>query len=103
MPVISINIGPKRVHLTAYCPDDALGILACDFVLAKTQEVLNNTSTETLREWIAEHPGGPEFLERLAAGWRLKKNDPFTVDPTNVLPEVRIIAHLQREMREQQP
>jgi len=21
MPVISINIGPKRVHLTAYCPE----------------------------------------------------------------------------------
>ena len=30
MPVVSINIGPKRVHLTAYCPDDELGLLALD-------------------------------------------------------------------------
>ena len=30
MPVVSINVGPKRVHLTAYCPDDELGLLWAD-------------------------------------------------------------------------
>jgi hypothetical protein len=99
--VISINVGTKRVHLTAYCPDDALGLLACDFVLDKAREALDNTAMEELRKWIAEQPGGAEFLERLDTGWQLRKNDPFTVDPNNVTPEVRIIAHLRHEMQEQ--
>jgi hypothetical protein len=39
MAVITVNIGRKRVALTAYCPDDALGLAACEFVLARVAEL----------------------------------------------------------------
>lgn len=102
MPVVSINIGPKRVHLTAYCPDDELGLLACDYVLARVAELLNGTTESDLRRWLAERdPAIAELFAKLDAGWRLPKNADLTVDPTNVSAEARIVRHLLRERMEQ--
>lgn len=102
MPVISIRVGPKRVHLTAYCPDDELGLLACDFVLARAAELLDGTSEGELRRWLIERdPEIAELFVRLDAGWKLTKNDDFTVDPKNVQAETRIVRHLLRERIEQ--
>ena len=98
MPVISINIGPKRVHLTAYCPDDELGLLACDYVLGRVAELLAGTTEQELRQWLsARDPAIAELFRKLDAGWKLPKNDDFTVDPQNVQAETRIIRHLLRE------
>jgi hypothetical protein len=102
MPVISINVGPKRVHLTAYCPDDELGLLACDFVLARAAELLDGTSDEDLRRWlIGRDPAIAELFAKLDAGWKLPRNGEFTVDPSNAPAEARIIRHLLRERIEQ--
>lgn len=102
MPVISINVGPKRVHLTAYCPDDELGLLACDYVLARAAELLDGTHENDLWAYLIEKDEGYAELKRLLdAGWRLPKNDDFTVDPTNVQAEARIIRYLLREPLEQ--
>ncbi len=102
MPVVSINIGPKRVHLTAYCPDDELGLLACEFVCRRAAELLDGTTADELWSWlIARDPGYAELKRLLDAGWRLPKNGDYTVDPKNVLPELRIIRHLIRERLEQ--
>lgn len=102
MPVVSINVGPKRVHLTAYCPDDELGLLACDFVLARAAELLGGTSDADLRRWLVERdPDIASLLAKLDAGWRLPKNGDFTVDPSNAPAEARIIRHLLREQLEQ--
>lgn len=102
MPVVSINIGPKRVHLTAYCPDDALGLLACDYVLARAAELLNGTTESELRRWLIERdPASAELFAKLDAGWRLPKNPDLTIDPTNVHAETRIVRHLLRERMEQ--
>ncbi|MFO0836908.1 MAG: hypothetical protein U1D55_00155 [Phycisphaerae bacterium] len=98
MPVVSINIGPKRVHLTAYCPDDELGLLACDYVLARAAEMLDGTSEADLRRWLTERDGAiVELFAKLDAGWKLPKNGVFTVDPSNAPAEARIIRHLLRE------
>ncbi len=102
MPVISINVGPKRVHLTAYCPDDELGLLACDYVLARAAELLDSTSEPELRRWLIERdPAIAELFARLEAGWKLPRTGDFTVDPSNAHAEARIIRHLLRERIEQ--
>jgi len=102
MPVVSIAIGPKRVHLTAYCPDDELGLLACDYVLARAAELLDGTSAAELRRWLIERqPDTAELFRMLDAGWRLPKGDPYAVDPSNVQAETRIVRHLIRERAEQ--
>ncbi|MCG3127397.1 MAG: hypothetical protein CHACPFDD_02257 [Phycisphaerae bacterium] len=102
MPVVSINVGPKRVHLTAYCPDDELGLLACDFVLARAAELLDGTSEEEMRRWLIERdPEIAELFGKLDAGWKLPKNSEFTVDPSNAPAEARIVRHLLRERLEQ--
>ena len=75
MPVISINIGPKRVHLTAYCPDDELGLLACEYVCARAAELLDGTHENDLWAWLIEKDAGYAELKRLLdAGWRLPKS-----------------------------
>lgn len=102
MPVISINIGPKRVHLTAYCPDDELGLLACDYVLARAVELLDGTSEDELRLWLIDRePEIAKLFAKLEAGWKLPKTGDFTVDPSNAPAEARIIRHLLRERIEQ--
>jgi len=102
MPVVSINVGPKRVHLTAYCPDDEVGLLACDFVLARAAELLDGVSESDLRRWLIERdPGIAGLFAKLDTGWRLPKNGAFTVDPSNAPAEARIIRHLLRERMEQ--
>jgi hypothetical protein len=102
MPVVSINVGPKRVHLTAYCPDDELGLLACDYVLARAAELLNGTTEAELRKWLVERdPAIAELFAKLDAGWKLPKNGDLTVDPSNAPAEARIVRHLMRERMEQ--
>ncbi len=102
MPVVSINVGPKRVHLTAYCPDDELGLLACDFVLARAAALLNGTSEADLRRWLIERdPEIAGLFAKLDTGWKLPKSGESTVDPSNAPAEARIIRHLIRERLEQ--
>jgi hypothetical protein len=102
MPVISINVGPKRVHVTAYCPDDALGLLACEYVLGRAAEVLDGTSEQDLRAWlVARDPEVADLFAKLDAGWKLPKGDERSVDPSNTMAESRIVRHLLREQLEQ--
>ncbi len=102
MPVVSINVGPKRVHLTAYCPDDELGLLACDYVLARAAELLDGTSEVELRRWLIDRdPAMADLFAKLDAGWKLPKNADLTVDPSNAPAEARIVRHLLRERLEQ--
>jgi hypothetical protein len=102
MPVVSINVGPKRVHLTAYCPDDELGLLACDYVLARAAELLNGSAEAELRKWLIQRdPAIAALFAKLDAGWKLPKNADLTVDPSNAPAEARIVRHLIRERMEQ--
>ncbi len=103
MAVITVNIGPKRVALTAYCPDDELGLAACDFVLAKVvEQFAEPISDPEFREFlIRRDPGWTEVFRKMDDGWRLPKSKPFPVSPGNIKSELRIIRHLMKEQREQ--
>ena len=102
MPVIGINIGPKRVHLTARCPDDALGLAACEYVLGRVAELLDGTHANDLWAWLIERdPDYAELKRLLDEGWELPKSDEYSVDPSNATAETRIVQHLMRERLEQ--
>lgn len=82
--------------------DDELGLLACDFVLARAAELLDGTTETELRHWLIDRdPAIAEMIARLDAGWKLPKTGEFTVDPSNAPAEARIIRHLLRERIEQ--
>ncbi len=103
MAVITVGVGPKRVALTAYCPDDELGLAACDYVLARVAEQFAESVSEAqLRAYLIEKDAEyAELFQLLDDGWRLPKNPAFPVDPSNVKSELRIIQHLMREQMEQ--
>ncbi len=104
MAVITVNVGPKRVALTAYCPDDALGLAACEFVLAKVAGLFAEpVSEEALRAYLVQQdPEWAIVFEMMDQGWRLPKNPPYPVSPSNVRNELRIVRHLMSEQMEQQ-
>lgn len=102
MAVVGIQIGPKRVYLTAYCPEDEVGLLASEYAVFRAAELLDGTSEAELRAWaIARDPEAAQLFAALDAGWRLPKNPPDTIDPSNPLSELRIVRHLIRERIEQ--
>jgi hypothetical protein len=103
MTVITVNVGPKRVALTAYCPDDALGLAACEFVLAKVAELFTEpVSEQALRTYLVEQdPEWAVVFEMMDQGWRLPKSPSYPVSPSNVKNELRIVRHLMREQMEQ--
>ena len=103
MPVISINIGPKRVSLTAFCPDDELGLMACMFVLDKVKQLLGTVSDDEFRtHMVAKDPEYAELFKLLDSGWRLPKTaDKYAIDPSNPVAELRIVGHLMSEQQEQ--
>lgn len=103
MAVVTVNIGTKRVALTAYCPDDALGLAACDYVLERVKDVLGvGVSPQAFREYlIAKNPEWAEVFKMIDDGWQLPLNPPWSVDPRNIRCELRIIEHLYRELIEQ--
>jgi hypothetical protein len=98
MAVISVNVGPKRVWLTAYCPEDALGIAACQFLLGRVGELLSDTPDGEFRGWlIAQDPAWVEVLRLLDEGFALERTESLPVSPGNVGPELRIIEAIRRE------
>ena len=100
MAVIAVNVGPKRVMLTAYCPDDALGIAACDYVLAKVKDVIGTgVSVTELRAYLTEQDAEWEkVFKMMDDGWEMPTNRPFTVDPRNIACELQIVEHMIHEL-----
>lgn len=103
MAVVHLNIGPRRVHVTAYCPEDELGLIACQYVLGFLKDKLSNVTEEEFRAWlISKDPDYAKLFHLLDSGnFILPKNDQFAVDPTNVQQELRIIKHLLLEAIDQ--
>jgi hypothetical protein len=103
MSVVSINVGPKRVRLTAYCPDDALGIAACEYLLQRVAEVFKDGVDETaLRAALIEKDAEwAEVFRMLDAGFRFERNDSLPVSPSNVGAELHIVETIRRELERQ--
>lgn len=104
MAVITVPIGPKRIAITAYCPDDILGIALCEYALSRIQEFFreNPVSEETARRaLVAGDPRWESVFAALDDGARLRKNPAWCVDPANAGPETEIIEHLRAELNNQ--
>lgn len=104
MSVQTVNIGPKRVALTAYCPDDPIGLLAAEYVVRRAAELLADVDYNALKAWALDAFPEPTTAALFAVyerGEALPRNPPWTVDPCNAKAELRIIDFLQREMMEQ--
>lgn len=103
MSVRTINVGPKRVAVTAYCPDDTLGLLACELVLDRLEKLFEKPLTmETFKKCLIElDPEHAELFRMLDEGYVLPKASRFPVSPGNVREELRCIRHLVREQMEQ--
>lgn len=102
MGVVSVNVGPKRVWLTAYCPDDALGVAACEFLLGRVSELLGDTPDGEFRRWLIERDEGwAEALRLLDAGFDIDRTEALPVSPGNVKAEMRIIEAIRGELAAQ--
>lgn len=101
--VVKVPVGRKMVALTAYCPDDILGLAACDYLLARVIKELADTTEEELRAWLIKFdPGWIEVFAMMDEGFTLPKDHAeFPVSPGNIRQELRIINHLKREQLEQ--
>lgn len=99
MAVISVNIGERRVQVTARCPTDDLGLLACTYVLLRVEELLGMgvTSAEMRDYLVARLPACAAVFDHLAAGGMLPQYPAGTIDPLNAEAELHILQHLQRE------
>lgn len=103
MPVITVNVGPKRVALTAYCPDDVVGLAACDYVLNKVRDLVGDGVPEDeFWDYLFEkHERWKLLKDMLDNGWELDKEPPLAMDPRNKREEMRIINYLAHEQKMQ--
>lgn len=97
--VTELIIGTKRVIVTAYCPDDDLGLAACEYALGRIQEQFARpVSPEAFRAWLIEQqPAWAGVFRCLDAGGTLASYPEGSVDPTNMASELHIVEHLRRE------
>jgi hypothetical protein len=103
MAVRAFNIGTKRVFVTAYCPDDAIGIAACEYILERLDEMLAaGVSPEQFRQYLSEKdPEWAELFALIDKGWKLPYNDRLPVNPSNIHCELRIVGHILKEREDQ--
>lgn len=105
MAVIGVDIGERRIWLTAYNPADALSLLYCELALAIAREALDGMTAASARAWLEEHvPDTRELFALLDQGWELPREVPigeFPVSPQDAAYELPIVTQLVREWRAQ--
>ena len=106
MAVTHVNIGDRRIHMTAYNPHDAKSLLFCEFVLGRVKELLDGVSEQEARDWLIAHvanederAGLRKLFEMLDGGFTLPRGAPYAVDPKDVRNELHIIEKLRTERR----
>lgn len=103
MAVRHLNVGPWRVHITAWNPTNLYSLLACEFLLSRAAELLHGTTEADLRAWCVEQrPELAEVFRRFDAGEIVfEEFDPKSIDPRNAPQEAMLLAHLLAEQWEQ--
>lgn len=97
-----VQIGDARIHLSAYCPRDALTELYCELVITAARECLDGiTEAEVLRiieQRCAARPGVAELVAAVRAGERperLADIGTYPVDPRNAAAEAEMVGRLR--------
>lgn len=102
-PVTYVDVGPKRIWVTAYNPSDALADAYCVAVAHLAAERLAGISVTDVHAWLRRN--APEFagvLEHVEAGGELPRETPageYPVTPGLERLQLPIIAELQRRER----
>ena len=98
-----VNVGAKRVWVTAYNPADALSLLYCRFVLGRLRELLADTTAEEVHAWLRKNVEGVgPYLDKIDDGWKPDREVPigeFPLTPGNEAMELRIVEWLKNEAR----
>jgi hypothetical protein len=100
MPIADVNIGTKRIWLTAYNPSDALAQAYCAFAVARAAAVLREVPLAEVHAWIREQlPGLAAVVDAADAGDPIPRDVPvgsYPLTPGQERFELPIAAHLQR-------
>ena len=98
-----VNVGQRRIMVTAYNPTDALSLLYCRYLLERIATVVGDVTEEEVHAWLrANVPGASELLDMIEEGWELEREVPkgeFPVTPGQEKAELRIIGWLKREAK----
>lgn len=103
-PVSYVDVGPKRIWVTAYNPSDALADAYCVAVANLAAERLAGIAVADVHAWLRRN--APEFagvLDHVEAGGELPRETPageFPVTPGLERMHVPIITEIQRRNRD---
>jgi hypothetical protein len=100
MPIADVNIGTKRIWLTAYNPSDALARAYCAFAVARAAKTLRDVPLDEVHAWIREHlPELAGVIDAAEAGQEIPRDVPagsYPLTPGQEQFELPIASHLQR-------
>lgn len=100
MPIADVNIGTKRIWLTAYNPSDALAQAYCAFAVAKAAEVLRDMPLAEAHAWIRKRlPELASVVDAIETGEEIPRDvhvGSYPLTPGQEGFELPIVAHLQR-------
>ena len=93
MSVLGVNIGTKRIWMTAYNPSDVISRAYCVFAVHHAVSRLSEVPLTEVHAWIREH------LPKVPLDGNVPRDVPpnsYPVTPGEERFEVPIIAHLIR-------
>jgi hypothetical protein len=100
MPIADVNIGTKRIWLTAYNPSDALAQAYCAFAVARAAEALRDVPLTEVHAWIRQKlPDLAGVIDAVEAGQEIPRDVPvgsYPLTPGQEVFELPIAAHLTR-------
>ena len=105
MAVLSVDIGTKRIWLTAYNPSDVLAEAYCLFAVQRAVETLRGVPLAEVHGWIREHvPALAPLIDHVEAGGEVPRDVPpgrYPVTPGQERFEAPILAYLKRRSFDQ--
>jgi len=100
MPIADVNIGTKRIWLTAYNPSDALSQAYCAFAVARAAETMREVPLAEVHAWIRKRlPELATIVDAADTGQEIPRDVPvgsYPLTPGQEMFELPIAAHLQR-------
>lgn len=99
MAVRKIAVGRKLIAVSTYCPDDVLGLAACEYLIERIIAALPVSVPETeLRAWLIERDARwTEIFEQLDRDESLPKFPPWAINPSNAAAEIDIARTMRVE------